>query len=1043
MGVIDKTVENTGKTLQIKGLNSKRSRHYTPPELSCTRSTEGSQHSPIFNTHLYELVTIEGVPPIEAEIPDKEFSKYFTIIKREVFFCHKSKQNLAVVGDSDIYFRVENEAIGRVAVRQLIHDSDDVTIVMHLSIPDGVTVRYKEIKFFGTLSWQPVWIGRDIAFSLSPTTFYRTLIGPEGYDLRVGEGNSTNVMEGDSFKCQKTEEYKDKIDAFKTVVKLKLNSNSVFSLATVLEESEPSFYKTVNTEILICSDDDKKSGFVRVLNTMELLVPVREIESYDGIYIVPKTLSDGHSLSATIIELKYLHLETMEPVIFGGTLIFETPGLIEPTLDARRHALPVCVDEAVRWTGHGLPADPGLFRDYYRHQPYEPIMKTLQISNSQPLYSLALNFKIYDYMLHSVDVTKCELSSENGRRLLPPCSIKNLGLSTAEQESTKKQLDVNSNYSQYLSVMANEVWKCEGKTVIDAHQKNRRSFLKRYVRVVNEVEMVLTEATPLHIGEIDNFPAKGFSVKMRNGQAVATYKEVRNTRENEDKYITIFFDGITVLEDYLRKKDGDSMSGTVVVPIKHYENYFNRYERIGGLSHNDSKTYKFTTNDKEGVMMKIGSVLTEDSSLSNPGEQGAEIICEINETHVPRENKLYDMHIYFLNATKEWEEINFWEDGLLEGQHQDVWTCRRNHMIIFYRVTNYVVIQKDINIDYGDGIYIGLLDLPDKSTKNVEIHEVKFLHPQTLKAIRYEGDLQLEPKYNNIPIARSLFPLDSKEASSNGGFGYQKTASGDDYWTLDALAVLLARKRGIHELDTHTDEDEILVPAEKGDGLYRAFSHENGPLTLVIGCQYEETIPPEKKLKCMEHKWNKEFWTEYHPKVVEVTAERVNELDWHIFKELFKIEEQIIWICVLEENDLDKNVFLRIETKLLSAPRMHARPNVLILRDTVDSCDKIVNGTSYSMVIEETVLINIKTNKYVKYDGVIYNINEPEKYEPPKHAFSMLGAVFYTPALMEESTKNTLKKSRRIAKAATKTWEKGGKMVSHVVGSTLHLFGLK
>ncbi|RZF48609.1 hypothetical protein LSTR_LSTR011240 [Laodelphax striatellus] len=720
----------------------------------CHLTSDASQFLPMFTTTVRQPVHIgPNNEKIFVKISKEEAANYFTLIKREFFLCGPVEISLISMSrfKDERWIVIKNELIGRIPIKDLIIHSGVIDLVS-ISMPGGdVTVRFQEILFFESRSWQEVvFDGKiyfeehsvrkrpqnihpratldmdhsiDIAYLLSPSTFFRTVIGREGFDLRVEVIYMRTVQ--DHFECESSHDYQYK-DAFKTVVKVKLHDDRFFTSVAVRDEYSSMFYKTVSTEVLLCKNIQTK--VLRILNKVEILVPVREIETHDGVDVVQKVLDDG-SMSVTLYEKKYFDPETYKPVKLGGTIGFKTPDLAVATLEARQYAVDKTLYEAVRATGT-LPTRLPTYSDYYRRSSSQKLSPVaLWFSNGK----YTVNFEEFGYESNRDGNLQamCRKQSESNKKWLPVFDIVNSENGNKEKPSVGPAY--NEDYSKYFLSVIYEEWICRLNTL-----KSGNNY--EFLRIVNSLQ--LKTHTPLAIGRIGYFPKRGISTEMRNGEVVVSLQEVSYLEKSSSKLIDYEGDIMYPNEE---TRSGPLISGTVEISKSKYGDIFLRktYFGIKPLNYRNLRRYKVVIKEHgHGDTLEIGTkwqiVHTfQEKVISKKNTEKIKIECKLDEGRSVGPHQILKTK-RIVNGRI--DEIKDSFSTYFTFKKQEVWTCKDKSGVNpeFSRVVSLFIVRPEIintikEFNFYDGIHMTSDDITDTDGKpNLEITEVKYLNSQNL-----------------------------------------------------------------------------------------------------------------------------------------------------------------------------------------------------------------------------------------------------------------------------------------------------------------------
>ncbi|RZF45782.1 hypothetical protein LSTR_LSTR010773 [Laodelphax striatellus] len=160
----------------------------------------------------------------------------------------------------------------------------------------------------------------ELKHTLTPTSVYRTLINPKGYDIRVGSKvTSTIGSPNDRSRCDKFSV--SERATFNTIFKIKIGDGGVWHLTETVKERTNEYFKYVESVSWRCTESRRRYEFYRIINKLEVSIPVRFIETFDGIQIVQKPKDDKVFLEIT--ELKYiLTTGAKDTIMYVGKLEF-------------------------------------------------------------------------------------------------------------------------------------------------------------------------------------------------------------------------------------------------------------------------------------------------------------------------------------------------------------------------------------------------------------------------------------------------------------------------------------------------------------------------------------------------------------------------------------------------------------------------------------------------------------------------------------------------------------------------------------------------
>ncbi|RZF39877.1 hypothetical protein LSTR_LSTR008482 [Laodelphax striatellus] len=286
------------------------------------------------------FIDTETATPIYARITQKDFVELFTIVERKVYFCKAERSN-----DNPVY-SVKQTLIGKGNIKE-VEFGQGITELYSIRIENGKSIRYTEVKYFDASTRKPVeyvvlfkdgteedessvsqysknYKRCDIQYQLTPRTIYRTLINPEGFNIRVGSRPTEEISFRKDMRCQKME-FDKRVNEFNTEFKFNAVEDNEFHAYVTEDSLKDIEYKSRNA--WECSPEGSTDmPIIRVENYFKVLIPVHQIETYDGVEItVSPSTTDRLTKNLKIFEIKYLKLARggYRPVkIIGNRLKF-------------------------------------------------------------------------------------------------------------------------------------------------------------------------------------------------------------------------------------------------------------------------------------------------------------------------------------------------------------------------------------------------------------------------------------------------------------------------------------------------------------------------------------------------------------------------------------------------------------------------------------------------------------------------------------------------------------------------------------------------
>ncbi|XP_039291697.1 uncharacterized protein LOC111054816 [Nilaparvata lugens] len=190
------------------------------------------------------------------------------------------------------------------------------------SVPNGY------IRFIEDSSVAPI-ARNNIAFRLNTNRLFRAQIGAEGYDLRVGSRWVSDIGTRESsvtcFQNSEVTYSKTYNTKFRVKVVMRNGDIKTHRMEHIRKYNRQDFYKFIKEEFLQCTGTATINGkkydlnFLRILNEIEVYVPVHQVEFYDGIEIFEKVTSNI-TKSVRIREFKYLDPGNLNVLKYEGAI---------------------------------------------------------------------------------------------------------------------------------------------------------------------------------------------------------------------------------------------------------------------------------------------------------------------------------------------------------------------------------------------------------------------------------------------------------------------------------------------------------------------------------------------------------------------------------------------------------------------------------------------------------------------------------------------------------------------------------------------------
>ncbi|RZF34564.1 hypothetical protein LSTR_LSTR014015 [Laodelphax striatellus] len=370
----------------------------------------------------------------------------------------------------------------------------------------------------------------EFTYALTPTSVYRTLLNPTGYDIRVGSKVSFYIgRPDDKSTCKKQPQNTIK---FNTVFKIKVEDGGVWhSTEMVKEQTNNYYFKPIKSESWLC--EGVGYSFYRVINKIRVIIPVRFIETYDGIQILQKPIDDDEvETELEITELKYLYSRgAKRAIMYVGRIDFGE-NFME---DRKSYKLDIkAVRKSEEETTHWL----GVAEDI--HFP----LKDYQISSGQNQKlkinagTNRLNFPVtQDNTGDASDIVECSLVHDRENHFYPGFNVENAA-GTELKPGNLANFENDTTYFSFFKNDFHELWLCE------CPEKGYKFY-----RVLTRQS--LKEDTGIDIGEVNYWKRDQVWIEMKNDDKYEVQmKQIRylnNTINPISK--TINYDGYVVFEE--------------------------------------------------------------------------------------------------------------------------------------------------------------------------------------------------------------------------------------------------------------------------------------------------------------------------------------------------------------------------------------------------------------------------------------------------------------------------------------------------------------
>ncbi|RZF47795.1 hypothetical protein LSTR_LSTR006059 [Laodelphax striatellus] len=709
-----------------------------------------------FRTTVYDLLaTSDSSQKISALLTEKFFNEYFIPIRQEVWTCTPM--------EGQIFLRIVNEVVGRKEVKE-VQSVDGITAIhsidIGLSEENGPkTVRFREVKFLNPVTKEVLkyegalrlvedkssTAENNIPFKLHANRLYRVLINAKGYDLRVGsrwerEIGSTNDIaictekDGAFYKAYRTK--------FRIKTEIKIGDIVSYRLEYIRKYRKHEYYEFSDGEFLECEGttvdkEGNKIKFLRISNEMEVLVPVHEIEFYDGIEVFER-ISRSKTKSVRIREVKYLSTDGKLDVLkYEGKI--QLPNSEAKNMEKGWYAIMVQNNDIFWRIGH------------LTGRKHELRERTYTLADNE--YNTLVIGLVKDeiFLGENLKNPNNDLGGENSIVVCRKTDGRLKDIKGRQFTRVKQKIHGQQNPSiildsaDYLFFSKEEIWECQEQNndLVFERIMNRFCLIKRNFGKINfkESEKVWVEVTsdePKNQVEVEEIV-----YRKNTGFASTSQNTLRK------------YQGYTVLDEG-SDSTGVKMSGTNI-----FEDDEEKFDRlldylvadIKYLTDRESEYHETFLND-EGESLIIGSKWEETF-----GSAAMTMTCQ----EVAFQKGLFDTYLRTRVKKLDGEDINnqLLFQTYFEDLKTEMWYCNEKGISNrggFWRIlTQFSIkhhhcnqIAKILHYD-GVTVLLGNYIRSHGSAGCMEIAEVKYLKRKTYIPLKFEGKLQLIRGNNPIP----------------------------------------------------------------------------------------------------------------------------------------------------------------------------------------------------------------------------------------------------------------------------------------------------
>ncbi|RZF40786.1 hypothetical protein LSTR_LSTR009271 [Laodelphax striatellus] len=668
-----------------------------------------------------------------SQITKQDLAKFFVPILEEVWNCKT--------------IEVVHEMVGRRPIRRIDSYEGVNNIISIKNNEDKLTVRFREVKYLDPITKEmlryrgtvrlvqpripkPPPTEHGVHYKLNPNRLYRALISPKGYDLRIGsrwEAKIGNVT--DTVECELDENY-DYAKSYGTKFRIRVKLvNETFNTITYKTEYVKSFKKSeyydyVDKEFRICHTRFWKLQFLRVVNIIDILVPVHEIEFYNGVRIFENILTPDKK-SVRIEETKFLDPDNLEVVKFEGTVNIKGAPTISGKLTSGIEIIPSDAD--IFWRVGHFSAEKTTVRELKFNDP--PIIPDLKVDEGKPI-RFGLTYERDSDYYHADRTVVCERCKSNFNLNDPETRsmvnfVKQGGMAqwVDEREMTFAQS------KKYFKTIRYEEWTCKNPSQLELlGDVNSNNWCERCKSNFNlndpETRSMVNFVKQGGMAQWVDEREMTFAQSKKYFKTIR-YEEWTCKNPSQDLVFTRLF-----LEYYYEKKNlnaGDPSIGTIVstgvtIPVNAHVVFDETQKYI--VEFDDIMYFwREKRNGRDGIFRKRyeGELALDETVAAVEKFSGTEKFENENE------------RLTSISATHSCNQIN-------SGTGKD----RRS----FLRVVNQFSIkpyQCDVvgKLYHRDGVKVMTGEYTHGTAGCVEIAEVKFIDPRDYSVLKFDGKIQL------------------------------------------------------------------------------------------------------------------------------------------------------------------------------------------------------------------------------------------------------------------------------------------------------------
>ncbi|RZF38614.1 hypothetical protein LSTR_LSTR010713 [Laodelphax striatellus] len=503
------------------------------------------------------------------------------------------------------------------------------------------------------------------------------------------------------------------------VFKLKVYDGVCNTMKEVENDRLEGYYKYLSREVWLCTSTtttrrktQAEETLYRVLNKVEILVNVREIETYDGVEVALK----NSTKRVQINELKYFAIQKKEFVIVDGSIDIELDFI--PYLDINDGVSKDEWDETVRQFGH-IPMNL-----HYRLKDFDPE----EVSADRSLIIGDAENKLYfnsdeNVVMGDVNQTvTCKLMP-NGVKPYPKFNVSGVANALIDEMTNVYN---RTTHAKYFNAIDTEVRLCRSRN-------NKYVFVRvKTVQTLQKdgIASSIAKILPTQLDEAwIEMKGNDFDLKM---VSIRYYTGLSKPKD-------VDYEGYVLMADTLSKWKSGS--------VTYIEAFTIRVEQVFGIDHTLQLRTRYTytlymqpyvrSENQNPITLWIGSKWTEQITAKN-------VIC--NEEELKNEETKLKLQTIVREELSNGTIINSNLTEYFDLLSTKLWKCTNEENFVMYRVMNHIQLKsvQARNLKkmiYFDGIYH--FGITFGSELHFQIVEVKYLDRSFNIVYQFDGKVLL------------------------------------------------------------------------------------------------------------------------------------------------------------------------------------------------------------------------------------------------------------------------------------------------------------